>query len=66
MVVHSYTWHVMLYRWLSGLDTRWIRVLGAADVCSGVRNVGELHEALRDWKCKRKTTVTLSPSVCLT
>ena len=56
MVVHSYVQCVMSYGWPPGSDTRWVRVRRAMDVCSSVRNVGELHRALRDWKCKGSTT----------
>ena len=43
------------------MNTRWVRVRKAVDVCSSVGNVGELHRALRDWKCKGKAL----DSVCL-
>ena len=56
LVVHSYTWRVMLYRWLPSSDTYQMRVSEAADTCGSVRNAGKLHGALRDWKHKGNAT----------
>ena len=36
------------------MDTRQVRVRRVVDACGSVGNAGELHRALRDWKCEGK------------